>query len=291
METTLTKPEWLTIKLTKTQTFNEIKNIIKKDGLATVCEESNCPNILECWNGGTATFMVLGNVCTRGCKFCNVKTGTNGGIIDSNEPAKLLDAVKKLKLDYIVITSVDRDDLPDQGAEHIAKCITKLRSIHVEALIPDFRGEIECIKTIVNAKPDVISHNIETVERLQKTVRDLRANYEQSLKVLESIKKIDRHIYTKSSIMVGLGETYEEVIQTMKNLRDVNVDFITIGQYLRPSKKHLTVKEYVPLEVFNEYQKQAIKLGFKYAASGPFVRSSYKAGELFVKNVIENGAA
>src|SRR3989344_3553707 len=289
MEALLMKPEWLSMKLKMTDEFKEVKSTLKELGLVTVCEESHCPNLSECWSGGTATFMVLGDTCTRGCRFCNVKTRYYGKPVDEKEPEKLVEAVKKWKLNYIVVTSVDRDDLEDQGAGHFAKCIEKLKEtgILVEVLIPDFRGNVELIKKIVDAKPDVIAHNIETVQRLQKKVRDSRANYNQSLFVLETVKKLNPKIFTKSSIIVGFGETKDEIEQTMKDLRKINVDFITLGQYLRPSFKHIEVNEYVKPEIFNEYKEMALKLGFKYATSGPFVRSSYRAGELFMKNILK----
>ena len=283
------KPDWLKIKINLNNNFTEVKNTLRELGLVTVCEEAHCPNIPECWSGGTATFMILGDTCTRRCKFCNVQTGFPGKKIDEKEADKLLEAVKRWKLDYIVITSVNRDDLADQGTEHFAKCIKKLKeqNIIVEVLIPDFKGNEECLKKIIDAKPDVIAHNVETVQRLQKQVRDPRANYKQSLEVLRNVKKINSRIYTKSSIMVGLGETKEEIIKAMKDLRQNNVDILTIGQYLRPSENHIKISEYIEPEIFDHYEKLALDLGFKYAACGPFVRSSYKAGELFIKNIIK----
>jgi len=283
------KPEWLGIKLQLTDEFKKVKQTLRELGLVTVCEEAHCPNIPECWSGGTATFMVLGDTCTRGCRFCHVKKRIKGQPIDEKEPEKLALAVKKWKLEYIVITSVDRDDLPDQGAQHFANCIKKLKEqdILVEVLIPDFRGNVECLKIIIAAGPDVIAHNIETTERLQKKVRDPRAGYAQSLAILEAIKKINSKVYTKSSIMLGLGETQEEVEQTMQDLKERGVDFITLGQYLRPSEKQLEVQEYVKPEIFKYYEQLAYSLGFKYAVAGPFVRSSYRAGELFIKNIVK----
>jgi len=283
------KPDWLGMRLTLTDEFKEVKQTLRELGIVTVCEEAHCPNIPECWSGGTATFMVLGDTCTRGCRFCHVKKRIRGQPVDEKEPEKLAEAVKRWKLDYIVVTSVDRDDLPDQGAQHFAKCIKKLKEqdILVEVLIPDFRGNIECLRIISAAGPDVIAHNIETVERLQKKVRDPRAGYKQSLEVLESVKKINPKIYTKSSIMLGLGETQEEVEQAMQDLRETGVDFITLGQYLRPSERQVEVQEYVKPEIFKKYEQLANKLGFKYAAAGPFVRSSYRAGELFIKNMLK----
>lgn len=291
MQQNLIKPQWLKIKLKPTDNFSNIKQTIKNQNLHTVCESAHCPNISECWNGGTATFMLMGDVCTRGCKFCAVKTGNPTKKLDAEEPRKLALALSEIKMfDYVVLTSVNRDDLIDGGASHFAECIKEIKKAYpeiiVEVLIPDFKGDVEALKKIVDANPEVIAHNIETVERLQKKVRDARANYKQSLSVLENIKKINSKIYTKSSIMLGLGETDEEVVQAMKDLRDINVDILTIGQYLRPTDWHLAVNEYVPPEKFEYFKHKALEFGFLYCASGPFVRSSYRAGELFVRNVM-----
>ncbi len=296
METRLTtKPSWLKIQIPeKTQRILELREILRKHGLVTVCEEAHCPNIPECWNGGTATFMILGDTCTRGCRFCNVEKAKNPLPPNFWEPKMLAVAVAELKLDYIVITSVDRDDLPDQGSEHWAECIRAVKkadsNVLVEVLIPDFRGDVECLKKVVDANPDVIAHNIETVRRLQDKVRDRRAGYDQSLDVLDNVKKMNPEIFTKSSIIVGFGETEEEIIETMKNLKTVDVDFITVGQYLRPSSKHIEVTEYVPPDKFEFYKKKGEELSFKYVASGPFVRTSYRAGEFFIKSIIQNKA-
>ncbi|MBS3145466.1 lipoyl synthase [Candidatus Woesearchaeota archaeon] len=287
----LRKPEWLTITPPKNNyKVNSIKENLNKFNLHTVCEESHCPNISECWSSGTATFMIMGDTCTRGCKFCNVKTYYKGIELDKDEPIKLAEAVKNLDLDYIVVTSVDRDDLNDQGSSHFAECIRELKknNILVEVLIPDFKADYYCIKRIVESKPDVIAHNIETIRRLQKKVRDPRANYEQSLKVLRTIKELNKNIFTKSSIMLGFGETDEEVIKTMKDLREIDVDLFTLGQYLRPSQRHLNVEEFIHPDKFKFFEIKGKELGFRYVASGPFVRSSYKAGELFVKNLLKN---
>lgn len=292
------KPEWLRIR-PPTETFAELKQLVAHFGLHTVCQEAHCPNMSECWSGGTATFMVLGDTCTRGCKFCAVKTGNPKGAVNNAEPLMLARCVKEMnslssggKIDYIVITSVDRDDLPDQGAAHFAGCVREVKGavpgIMVEVLTPDFRGSRECVKTIVDASPDVFDHNIETVRRLQRKVRDPRAGYEQSLSVLAAVKELSPGIFTKSSIMLGLGETGEEVVEAMRDLRGVGVDILTLGQYLRPSSWHLAVAEYVAPERFNKLKLIGEGLGFKYVAAGPFVRSSYRAGELFVKNVLKN---
>ena len=289
MQQKLAKPQWLKIKLTTTDNFSNIKQTIKQHSLHTVCEEAHCPNISECWNTGTATFMLMGDVCTRGCKFCAVKTGNPVKKLDVDEPKKLAKALAEIRLfDYVVLTSVNRDDLADGGASHFAECIREIKKeypeIIVEVLIPDFKGDVEALKKIVDANPEVIAHNIETVERLQRKVRDVRANYKQSLSVLENIKKMNPGIYTKSSIMVGLEESDEEVVQAMKDLRAINVDILTIGQYLRPTDWHLAVMQYVAPEKFEFYKQKALELGFLFCASGPFVRSSYRAGELFIKN-------
>lgn len=284
------KPGWLTIRPPSGH-FKELRKTIHDIGLHTVCEESHCPNISECWSGGTATFMILGDICTRACKFCNVRTGYPGKKLDKNEPKKLASAVKKQGLNYVVITSVDRDDLHDQGASHFAECVKEIKAASssiVEVLIPDFRGDNNCIKTVVDSHPDVLGHNIETVERLQRLVRDPRASYERSLSVLKKAKEIDPSIFTKSSMMLGLGEKDEEVMRALKDLRSVNVDIVTLGQYLRPSSHHLPVDEYVEPEKFSHFQTMAEEYGL-FCASGPFVRSSYRAGELFLKKVAEGG--
>ncbi len=288
----LSKPQWLKIKLETKESFQGIKDTLAKYNLHTVCEEAHCPNISECWNGGTATFMVMGDTCTRGCRFCAVKTAFPAPPLDPDEPRKLAQAIAEVGMfEYVVITSVDRDDLKDQGAGHFAKCIEEVKKTHpgiiVEVLIPDFRGRDDLIKIIVDARPDVIAHNIETTERLQRSVRDPRANYRQSLHVLDTVKKLNPSIYTKSSIMLGLGEGDDEVVQSMKDLRALGVDIFTIGQYLRPSDWHLKVEEYVHPDKFRQFKEQGEVLGFSFVASGPFVRSSYRAGELFIKNIIK----
>jgi len=289
MNQQLVKPEWLKIKLVKNDNFSGIKETLQKHNLHTVCESAHCPNISECWNGGTATFMLMGDVCTRGCKFCAVKTGNPMKELDKDEPKKLAQAIAEIKLfDYVVLTSVNRDDLEDGGSSHFAECIKEVKkeypNIIVEVLIPDFKGNVESLKKIAGAKPEVIAHNIETVERLQKHARDIRANYKQSLRVLGNVKKLNPDIYTKSAIMVGIGETDDEVIQSMKDLRAIGCQLLTIGQYLRPSDWHIPINNFIPPEKFRFYEEKAKELGFLYCASGPFVRSSYKAGELFIKN-------
>ncbi|MFA7277381.1 MAG: lipoyl synthase [Candidatus Gracilibacteria bacterium] len=289
-------PEWFKIRPPTTSAFTRIKGELATTGLKTVCEEAHCPNLSECWSGGTATYMLLGDTCTRGCQFCAVKTGNPHQEIDELEPWKLAQTIKKSGLDYVVLTMVARDDLEDGGAAHLAKCI---RAIHqttpqvlVEILISDLRGKESSLAIVLESRPVVLAHNIETIDRLTKFVRDGRASYKQTLQVLANAKKLVtenaslKKIYTKSSIMLGLGETEEEVIQTMKDLRSVGTDMLTLGQYLQPSSKHIELKEYVHPDQFARLEKIGLDLGFIYVASGPLVRSSYKAGELFVKSQI-----
>lgn len=288
------KPKWFKIRPPSGQHYAHIKHTLRAHSLHTVCEEAHCPNLSECWGGGTATFMILGDTCTRGCRFCAVKTGNPKQQLDPLEPFKVARSLMEWGLKYAVITSVDRDDLPDGGAGHFAKTIRAIKAktaIRVEVLIPDFQGDPNALRQIVDAQPDVIAHNIETVERLTPSVRDRRARYDQSLRVLENAKAFGPSCYTKSSIMVGLGETHAEVEQTMKDLRSVGVDVLTVGQYLRPtrSRQHLAVVEYLPLEAFERYKLMGEALGFLYVASGPMVRSSYRAGELFMKALLERG--
>lgn len=285
------KPAWIKVKAPSGEKYLELKAMMKQLGLATVCQEAQCPNIAECWSGGTATIMLMGEVCTRGCRFCDVKTGNPKGVIDADEPQKVAYAVSQMNLDYIVLTSVDRDDLADEGSGHFAETVRVLKQLSphliVEVLTPDFKGNTEFVAKIVDAGPEVFAHNIETVERLTMRVRDPRAGYRQSLNVLEFVKARDASRYTKSSIMLGLGESDEEVMQSLRDLRSVGCDVVTFGQYLQPRRRHLKVEEFVPPEKFNQWQKTAEDLGFLYVASGPLVRSSYRAGEFFMKGVIE----
>ncbi len=281
------KPAWLKMKVgLPNEKFDRINAMAKELNLATVCQSAHCPNVAECWSGGTATFMLMGDTCTRACKFCNVKHGKPQPL-DPNEPKNLAEAIGKMGVDYAVITCVDRDDVEDGGAGHFAACISHLRvaypNVKVEVLVSDFQGKKKDIQKVIDSSPHVFAHNIETVARLQKSVRDHRANYDQSISVLKYVKDSQPKMLTKSSIIVGLGETPEEVLETMRDLRAVGVDFLTLGQYLRPSKWNLPVKEYVPLEQYAIYEKEGKKMGFKYVAAGPFVRSSYKAGELYMK--------
>ncbi|KAL7530579.1 hypothetical protein ACHAXR_003572 [Thalassiosira sp. AJA248-18] len=309
----LPKPKWLKAAPATSPKYHELRTTVRSLGLATVCEEAKCPNIGDCWGGGhsknnpnsveeadhfgtaTATIMIMGDTCTRGCSFCAVKTSRKPPPLDVEEPNKVAEAVSEWGLDYVVLTSVDRDDLDDQGSDHFRKVVerlkmlntTKGKNIIVEALTPDFRGELDLVANVAMSGLDVYAHNIETVERLTPRVRDRRAGYAQSLNVLAHIKTVNPNVLTKTSIMLGLGETDDEIRTTMKDLRSNDVDVVTFGQYLQPSRRHLPVKEYVTPEKFEEWRVEAEEeLGFKYCASGPLVRSSYKAGEFFLKNMV-----
>jgi lipoic acid synthetase len=300
------KPDWLKSRPPSGERFTEIKSILRDHDLNTVCEEANCPNLGECWSGaeagsdgggapggaGTATFMLMGDRCSRGCNFCDVETGGMEPL-DPDEPENVADAVAEIGLDYVVLTSVDRDDLADQGAGHFAETVREIKrrdeSILVEVLIPDFQGEERLVAKIVDAEPDVIAHNVETVPRLQWPVRDRRAGYEQSLSVLRQVDR-ESDAYAKTSLMLGVGEYAHEVYRTLRDLRAVGVDVMTLGQYLQPSRSHLEVSEYVHPHVFDTWERVAeAELGFRYCASGPMVRSSYRAGELFVESVLREG--
>lgn len=291
----LPKPSWIKMRAPAGERYMQIKDLLKGLNLATVCQEAQCPNIGECWGGGTATIMLMGEVCTRGCRFCNVKTGNPKGKLDLEEPQKVAHAVSQMGLDYVVLTSVDRDDLPDEGSMHFAKTVRNLKisapELIVEVLTPDFKGNEQFISYIVDAEPDVFAHNIETVESLQSRVRDPRAGYKQSMRVLEYVKERDETRYTKTSIMLGLGEQDDEIRQTLRDLRSVGCDVVTFGQYLQPRQRHLPVESFVTPEKFKEWQVEAESMGFLYVASGPLVRSSYRAGEFFMKGVIEKRKA
>ncbi|MDF2502879.1 lipoyl synthase [Clostridium sp.] len=277
----IARPEWLKMKAPEMEVLDKMENMIKDLSLHTVCESANCPNIGKCFKNKTATFMVMGNVCTRNCRFCAVSKGIPKDL-DEEEPVNVAIASKKLELKHIVITSVTRDDLEDGGAEHFVKIVKELMRITpnstIELLIPDLQGNWQALRKIVEAKPNIINHNIETVPRLYKNVRP-KAVYERSIELLNQSKKIDASVYTKCGIMLGLGETKEEVEVVMDDLLRVGCDILTLGQYLRPSESHISVVEYVTVEKFNEYRDIALNKGFKFVASGPFVRSSYKAFE------------
>lgn len=276
-------PDWIRVRAPSGKNFEQLKVLVSDLALHTVCEEALCPNIGECWGAGTATIMILGDTCTRACRFCAVKTGNPHGIVDTQEPAHVADAIATLKLNYVVITSVDRDDLPDGGAEIFAETVRQIKAKSpktlVEILTPDFRSVMENVRIVVESKPDVFGQNIETVRRLTHLARDWRSSYDQTLNVLQMVKTIDPTIRVKSSIMVGIGETPAEVIETMRDLRAVKVDLLAIGQYLQPTQRHLSLVENVHPDQFAQYKEEGMKLGFKYIASGPLVRSSYKAWE------------
>ena len=283
----LRKPDWLKIKIPSGEDYLRVKKTLRTYNLNTVCEESSCPNVSKCWESGTATIMIMGNMCTRVCRFCDVSSGRPSPL-DPDEPKRVAEAIKQWNLRYIVITSVCRDDLEDGGAAHFAKTIKSVKlscpDTIVEPLIPDFNYDSDSIKKIIESEPEVVSHNIETVRRLSSKVRDSRATYDQSLSVLKKIKEINPKIYTKSSFMVGHGETKEEVIQTASDLKSANVDVITAGQYLQPSLNHLPVVEYVHPEKFASYQKIFEEMGFLHVVVGPFVRSSFQAAD-FIKKI------
>ncbi|XP_018579441.1 lipoyl synthase, mitochondrial [Anoplophora glabripennis] len=290
-------PPWLKRTIPTGKNYSRVKEQLRKLNLHTVCEEARCPNIGECWGGGehgtaTATIMLLGDTCTRGCRFCSVKTSRTPPPPDPNEPINTATAIASWGLDYIVLTSVDRDDLPDGGSNHFAETVREIKrqnkDILVECLVPDFRGNLEQVKTIVNCGLDVYAHNIETVEALTPFVRDRRAKYRQSLSTLEGAKQFKPELITKSSIMLGLGETDQEVEQTLTDLRSAGVDCVTLGQYMQPTKRHLKVVEYVTPEKFLHWEKIGNQMGFLYVASGPLVRSSYKAGEFFIASILKN---
>eukprot|EP01127_Copromyxa_protea_P021500 TRINITY_DN73_c0_g1_i2.p1 TRINITY_DN73_c0_g1~~TRINITY_DN73_c0_g1_i2.p1 ORF type:complete len:347 (+),score=72.56 TRINITY_DN73_c0_g1_i2:469-1509(+) len=279
--------------------FNRLKEDLKGLKLATVCQEAKCPNIGDCWGGkslegedsiATATIMIMGDTCTRACRFCSVKTSKTPPPLNPEEPESTASAIASWGVDYIVITTVDRDDLVDSGAEHFAKTVKLVKekkpSILVECLTGDFGGKLEYVEVMANSGLDVYAHNLETVKELQRFVRDRRAGYEQSLSVLRHAKIVNPHLLTKTSLMLGVGETDEEVLQTMKDLREANVDCLTLGQYLQPTKKHMKVESYVTPEKFDFWKKKGEELGFKYVASGPMVRSSYKAGEFYLKALL-----
>lgn len=257
-----------------------------RQGLAVGCQEAKCPNIAECWNTNTATFMVLGGTCTRACRFCNIDTGNPGGVIDAHEAANVAESAALMKLRYVVITMVDRDDLPDGGATHVGNVVAKVREqspgIVVELLAGDFTGKKSSLEVIAASKPEVFAHNLETVRSLTPRVRDRRATYDQSLRVLRQMKDLCKYpVLTKSALMLGLGEQKEDVLQTLADLREHQVDFVTIGQYMRPTKQHLSIKRWVHPDEFEEFRIAALAMGFKSVASAPLVRSSYKAREFY----------
>jgi lipoyl synthase len=281
------KPGWLHIKMVNSENFSKIKLLLREKKLNTVCEEAKCPNIHECWSGGTATLMVMGYVCTRACRFCAVDTGNPNGWLDMAEPENCAETVKIMNLKYVVITSVDRDDLPDGGASHYAACIRAIKKASpdtiTEALAPDFQGDKKSLEILLDSGVDVFSQNVETVERLTHAVRDPRAGYLQTLQVLAYAKQYRPDIVTKTGLMLGLGETREEVIATMDDLRARNVDILTMGQYLQPTSNHIKIERYVSPSEFDEYYNLAMAKKFLDVASGPLVRSSYRADRVIDK--------
>jgi lipoyl synthase len=295
------KPEWMKRpNIPAGDKYTQIKSKLRKLKLATVCEEARCPNIGECWSGGdghaaTATIMLMGDTCTRGCRFCAVKTSRTPPPLDPHEPENVAEAVSEWGVEYIVLTSVDRDDLADGGAAHIAATIRSLKArtndkLLVEALVPDFGGNLDSVKSVAQSGLDVYAHNVETVPRLQGLVRDRRANWPQSIATLRAASEAGMRI-TKTSIMLGCGETREEVLEAMQLLREAGVGVVTLGQYMRPTKRHMPVAEYVTPEAFEAYRVAGEAMGFLYVASGPLVRSSYRAGEYYLKNILQSERA
>ncbi|WP_437280594.1 lipoyl synthase [Sorangium sp. So ce375] len=303
------KPEWLKVRAPGGDTYHHLKETFRKLDLHTVCEEARCPNVGECWREGTATVMLLGDVCTRGCRFCAVTTGDPRGAVDVREPEHVARAIARLSLQYVVMTMVNRDDLLDGGAEHVARTVSRLHALRpdllIETLVGDFQGHMSGVDTVVDAGPDVFAHNVEVVRRITRVIRDVRSSYDQSLAVLRRAKERQRRLaaeaaeggappprrLTKSSIMVGIGETDDEVLEALRDLREAGVDIVTIGQYLRPSSKHAPVHRFVEPETFAAFERAALEMGFLYAASAPLVRSSYKAAEVFVRSLMDRGGA
>lgn len=279
------KPPWLKIRAPDPFRFARMRKVLSEGRVRTVCDASHCPNVSECWSANSATFMILGKVCTRSCGFCAVESGDPRGEVDEEEPARIANTVRELGLTHAVVTSVTRDDLEDFGASSFSNVVREIRGAcpdtRIELLIPDLQRDELAIATVVDSRPDVIGHNLETVRRLQPVVRDPRADYDVSLQVLRRIKDYAGGILTRSSLMLGLGETRAEVVEAMSDLRDAGVDALALGQYLRPGKANMEVKEYVTPENFGRMKEEALRLGFDYVASGPFVRSSYRAFEFF----------
>ncbi len=282
------KPEWLRARLPGGPEFQTVQHLVREHGLVTVCEEAKCPNIGECWSAGTATLMLMGAVCTRACRFCAVDTGNPRGWLDLDEPLNSARTVQLMRLKYVVLTSVNRDDLPDGGAAHIAACVREIKALNptvaVEALTPDFGGDLTAVATVVNSGLQVFAQNIETVRRLTHPVRDPRAGYEQTLEVLAHAKKVRADVLIKSSLMLGLGESDAEIATTMDDLRAAGTDLLTLGQYLRPTANHLPVERWVTPEQFEQYRSWALSKGFIECISGPLVRSSYRAEQALEKN-------
>jgi lipoic acid synthetase len=284
------KPAWLKVRAPGGEVYHEIKRTLRKLDLHTVCEEARCPNVGECWREGTATVMLLGDVCTRGCRFCAVTTGNPRGAVDGREPEHVARAIAAMGLTYVVLTMVNRDDLLDGGAAQVVATVRRLRELRddmlIETLVGDFSGRLGDVDTVVDGAPDVFAHNVEVVRRLTRAIRDARSSYDQSLAVLRRAKERAPERPTKSSLMVGIGETDDEVLEALDDLRAAGVDVVTIGQYLRPSPRHAEVQRYVPPELFDGYRRAGEALGFAYVASAPLVRSSYRAAEIFLKGVL-----
>lgn len=288
-------PSWLKVPIPKGKSFHNVKKDVRELKLATVCEEAKCPNIGECWGGkkseATATIMLLGDTCTRGCRFCSVKTNRKPAAPDPMEPENTAEAISRWGLGYVVLTTVDRDDLVDGGARHLAETVQKIKQkapqILVEVLGGDFRGDLSMAEILADSGLDVYAHNLETVEALTPHIRDRRATYRQSLAVLERAKQTNSSLITKTSLMLGFGETDDQVLQTLRDLREIGCDVVTFGQYMRPTKRHMKVVEYIKPEKFDYWRDTALDMGFLYVASGPLVRSSYKAGEAFIENVLK----
>ena len=287
-EALLKKPDWLRIKLSSSPKYSEVKKRVKDLKLSTVCEEAKCPNISECWSHGTATIMLMGAVCTRACQFCSVDTGNPKGWLDPNEPMNTAKTVKEMGLQYVVLTSVDRDDLADGGAAHYAATIRQIKQLSpdtkVEALTGDFQGKTDCVQLILDSGVDVFAQNLETVKRLTHPFRDPRASYQQTLDVLAYAKKSNSDVVTKTSLMLGIGETEQEILEAMDDLRKIYTDVLTLGQYMQPTKNHYKVERYVPPEEFRTLRQKGLEKGFLEIASGPLVRSSYRADRIFAKD-------
>ncbi len=288
------KPDWLKVRLPSGGAYQQVKENVRGQRLSTVCEEAMCPNIAECWNAGTATIMLMGSVCTRACRFCAVDTGNPRGRLDPDEPRLAAQSVRMMGLSYVVLTSVDRDDLPDGGASHYAHCVREIKRVNpgtaVEALTPDFQGVFDHVALVLDSGVEVYAQNVETVARLTHPVRDPRASYEQTLDVLAYAKRARPEVLTKTSLMLGLGERHDEIMDTMRDLRAIGVDIVTFGQYLRPTPAHLPVNRWVTPEEFATYRTRGLELGFLEVVSGPLVRSSYRAERALEKNNVGLGA-
>lgn len=282
------KPQWLRARAPGGAEYRQVREIVNNSAVHTVCEESYCPNMGECWSHGTATFMVLGSVCTRACRFCSVDTGNPRGRLEADEPQRLAESVRLMGLRYAVITSVDRDDLDDGGAGHYAACVSEIKRLNpqtaVEVLTPDFAGDEQAVATVVDSGVEVFAHNLETVSRLTPAVRDRRAAYDQSLEVLAAAKRVGSGLLTKSSLMVGLGESVEEIMTALRDMRSHDVDIATLGQYLQPTRNHLPVERYYHPDELDELRQRGLELGFREVVAGPLVRSSYRAERVLEQN-------